>query len=436
MTKEVDERELILSILLEITRDKVPGHLALSRVLGKYQYLDKRERAFITKVTEGTLEHMIEIDYIIDQFSKIRTAKMKPVVRTILRSSVYQLKYLDHVPQSAVCNEAVKLAKKRGFQNLSGFVNGVLRTIARQMDQIEYPEKPISRALSIRFSIPEWMVEKWLAVYSKETVEKMLEAMMSEHPTCIRFDPGRISKEELKERLSEDGVKKITDHPELPYALWISGYDYLGDLETFEDGLFYVQDASSMMAVESLPIREGDYIIDVCAAPGGKSLHAAERLGGTGHVDARDLTDYKVGLIEENIERSGLENISARRQDARVYDENSLDRADIVIADLPCSGLGVLSTKKDIRYNMTLEIQKDLVRLQREILSVVSRYVRPGGTLLYSTCTINREENEENTVWFLKNHPVFELEKERQFLPGIDPCEGFYIAVLKRQESE
>lgn len=436
MTKEVDERELILSVLLDITRDKVPGHIALARVLGKYQYLDKRERAFITKVTEGTLEHMIEIDYIIDQFSKIRTAKMKPVVRTILRSAVYQLKYLDHVPQSAVCNEAVKLAKKRGFQNLSGFVNGVLRTIARQMNQVEYPSAPLSRALSVRFSIPEWMIEKWLAVYSEETVEKMMKAMMSEHPTCIRFDPRRISKEELKVKLSEDGVGKIVDHPELPYALWISEYDYLGDLEAFEDGLFYVQDSSSMMAVEILPIQEGDYIIDVCAAPGGKSLHAAERLGGTGHVDARDLTDYKVGLIEENIERSGLGNITARRQDARIEDSSSTGKADIVIADLPCSGLGVLSSKKDIRYNMTPEIQKDLAELQREILSVVSGYVKQGGTLLYSTCTINREENEENTAWFLKNNPSFSLQKEKQFLPGIDPCEGFYIAVLKRQESE
>lgn len=436
MTKTIEERELILAILLEVTRDKVPAHLALSRVLEKYQYLDKRERAFITKVTEGTLEHMIEIDYIIDQFSKIKTAKMKPVIRNILRSAVYQLKYLSHVPQSAVCNEAVKLTKKKGFRNLSGFVNGVLRTIARQMDQVEYPKEPLSKSLSVRYSIPEWMVEKWLSVYSKETVERMMDAMMREHPTCIRFDPKRITKEDLKRRLREDQVAHIEDHPALPYALWISGYDYLGDMSSFEDGLFYVQDASSMMAVESLPVKKGDYIIDVCAAPGGKSLHVAEKLEGTGHVDARDLTDYKVGLINENVERSGLVNISAKKQDARIPDAESVEKADLVIADLPCSGLGVLASKKDIRYNMTPEIQSSLSALQREILSVVWQYVRPGGVLLYSTCTINREENEENTAWFLERHKEFSLEKERQFLPGIDPCEGFYIAVLKRQESE
>ena len=436
MNKPIGERELVLAILLEVTRDQVPGHLALARVLTKYQYLDKRERAFITRVTEGTLEHMIEIDYIIDQFSKTKTAKMKPVIRTILRSAVYQLKYMDQVPPSAVCNEAVRLAKKRGFQNLSGFVNGVLRTIAREMDQVKLPEEPLSLRLSVRYSVPEWMIRRWLSVYSEETVEKMLAYMMEEHPTCSRFNPDRITKEEIKERLKEDGGEKVESHPVLPYALWISGYDYLGGLESFEEGLFYVQDASSMMAVESLPVRKGDCIIDVCAAPGGKALHAAEKLAGTGHVDARDLTEYKVRLIEENIERSGLANISARQQDARIFDEGSLEKADIVIADLPCSGLGVLATKKDIRYNMTPETQKELALLQREILSVVHRYVKPGGTLLYSTCTINREENEENTVWFLEKHREFALEKEKQYLPGIDPCDGFYIAVMKKQESK
>ena len=436
MSKTIGERELVLAILLEVTRDKIPAHLALSRVLGKYQYLDKRERAFITKVTEGTLEHMIEIDYIIDQFSKIKIQKMKPVVLAILRSGVYQLRYLDHVPASAVCNEAVKLAKKKGLQGLSGFINGVLRTIAREMEHIRLPQEPPATKLSVQYSVPKWMVEKWMAVYQEETVEKMLASMMEEHPTCIRFDPERISKDTLKARLKEDGVAKIKDHPALPYALWISGYDYLGALSTFEDGLFYVQDASSMIAVESLQVRQGDYIIDVCAAPGGKALHAAEKLAGTGKVDARDLTDYKVKLIEENIARSGLTNIRARRQDARILEEASVEQADIVIADLPCSGLGVLASKKDIRYNMTPEKQAELAALQREILSVVCRYVKPGGTLLYSTCTINREDNEENTAWFLGDHGEFMMEKERQFLPGIDPCEGFYIAVLKKQESE
>lgn len=434
MINTVNERELSVMVLLAVTKEGVPGHLALRNVLSKYQYLEKKKRAFVTKVVEGTLEHMIEIDYIINQFSKVKVSKMKPVVRTIIRSGVYQMKYLDHVPVSAVCNESVKLAKKKGLGNLSGFVNGVLRNTARNLDNITYPEKPLSLKLSVRYSMPEWIVLEWLRDYPEETVERMLGAFLEEKPTCIRFDPERISGEKLRERLLAEGVKRVENHPLLPYAMWISGYDHLGMLESFEEGLFYVQDASSMMAVESLPIKEGDYIIDVCAAPGGKALHAAEKLHGTGRVQARDVTEYKVGLLNENIARSGLSNIEGVQMDALVFDSASEEKADIVIADLPCSGLGVLSSKKDIKYNISKKQQKELQKLQREILSTVYRYVKPGGTMLYSTCTVNRDENEENTAWFTGEYPEFTLLFEKQYLPGTDPCDGFYIAVLKRRE--
>ncbi|OUP01152.1 16S rRNA (cytosine(967)-C(5))-methyltransferase RsmB [Sellimonas sp.] len=435
MTKTTNERELALAVLLSVLKEGAPAHLALRNILEKYQYIDKKERAFVTRVVEGTLEHLIEIDYIIDQFSKVKSAKMKPVICMILRISVYQMKYMDHVPDSAVCNEAVKLAKKKGFQSLAGFVNGVLRNIGRNLSSITYPKEPKSLCWSVQYSMPEWIIDKWLLAYSEDTVETILQDIQREKPTCIRFDPDKISKEDLTNRLLAEGVEKAEEHPLLPYALLISGYDYLGFLESFEEGLFYVQDASSMMAVESLPVKSGDYIIDVCAAPGGKALHAAEKLAGTGHVEARDLTEYKVGLLKENIERCGMRNVEAVRMDALVYDEASCEKADIVIADLPCSGLGVLSGKKDIRYRMTEKQTTELSQLQRKMLSVVKDYVKPGGCLLYSTCTINREENEENTAWFLGEYPEFVLEKEKQYLPGIDPCDGFYLAVLKKQES-
>lgn len=435
MTKIINEREIALEILLEIEKEGVPGHLALRRVLEKYQYIDKKDRAFLTRLVEGTMERLLELDYIIDCFSKVKTEKMKPVIRMILRSSVYQMKYMDHVPDSAVCNEAVKLTKKKGFRTLTGFVNGVLRTIGRDMENVSYPEKPLSRKWAVCYSVPEWIIKKWLDTYPEETVQTMLEAIQCEKATSIRFDPGKISKENLKKRLAEEGVKNIKEHPLLPYALEISDYDYLNGLPSFREGLFYVQDASSMMAVESLPIREGDYIIDVCAAPGGKAIHAAEKLRGTGMVEARDLTEYKVGLLEENIKRCGMKNIKVVQKDATVLDDAVKGKADIVIADLPCSGLGVLAAKKDIRYRMSEAQTRELSGLQKEILGVVKQYVKPGGSLLYSTCTINREENEANTAWFLKESPEFVLETQKQFLPGVDPCDGFYLAVLKRQES-
>lgn len=442
-------RELVLGILLEVTRDGEYSHIALRNVLNKYQYMDKKERAFITRVTEGTLEHMIELDYIINQFSKVRVNKMKPVIRNILRSAVYQLKYMDSVPNSAACNEAVKLATKKGFSNLKGFVNGVLRNIERNLEHLTYPDETnLIEYLHVKYSMPKWILEQWLSKYDKDTVETMLKDFQKEKPTTIRCNRNQMSQEVLAAELETEGVH-VEKHPYLPYALRISGYDYLGDLKAFQQGAFYVQDISSMLVSHIAQPREGDVVIDVCAAPGGKALHMAELLQGTGHVEARDLTDYKVNLIHENIVRSGMSNIGAVRWDATVLDEKSVEQADIVIADLPCSGLGVLGKKTDLKYKMSEQMQSDLVKLQREILSTVKQYVKPGGTLVYSTCTIHEAENKGNVDWFLKANPDFELvsikenlceelqgrvveEDCLQLLPGIDESDGFFIAKLKK----
>ena len=188
-----------------------------------------------------------------------------------------------------------------------------------------------------------------------------------------------------------------------------------------------------MLVAEVAAPKKGDYVIDVCAAPGGKAIHLAEKLSGTGYVEARDLTEYKVALIEENIERSGLDNIEAVCQDATINNEASYEKADILIADLPCSGLGILGKKPDLKSKMTVEMAKGLADLQRQILTVVHNYVKPGGKLLYSTCTINREENEDNTAWFVENFPEFEKIREKQMLPGSDMGDGFYIAEFRKQ---
>lgn len=446
-------RELVLGVLLEVTRDGEYSHISLRNVLTKYQYLDKRDRAFITRVVEGTLEHMIEIDYIINQFSKVKVNKMKPVIRCILRSAVYQLKYMDSVPNSAACNEAVKLAVKKGFASLKGFVNGVLRSIERNLDAITYPnEANIVEFLSVKYSMPEWILQKWLAEYDRETVETMLSDFQTEKPTTIRVNRNVMTKEELVLSLENQGVH-VENHPYFSDALWISSYDYLADLDSFGAGAFHVQDISSMLVAYLANPKEDDNVIDVCAAPGGKSLHMAELLGGSGHVEARDLTSYKVNLIWDNIERSGMKNIEAVRQDATVFDEKSVGKADIVVADLPCSGLGVLGKKTDLKYKMTEKTQKDLVVLQRDILSKVKAYVKPGGTLIYSTCTINKDENMGNVDWFLTENKEFELapiKKELceelrdsvvrdgclQLIPGVHKSDGFFIAKFKKVSHE
>ena len=470
MTKAVNEREIVLAVLLEVTENGQFSHIILRDVLSKYQYLEKRERAFITRVTEGTLEHMIEIDYILDRFSKVKVKKMKPVIREILRSAVYQMKYMDSVPDRAVCNEAVKLAVRKGFSGLRGYVNGVLRSVARGLNSVEYPKEKMEE-LSVRYSCPKWILDLWGGTYDTAVIEKMLDDFQQEKPITIRCCLNRGTPGELKERLEAEGVT-VVPHPYLPYAFQISGYDHLSELAAFQEGLFTVQDISSMLVAEIASPEAGAQVIDVCAAPGGKALHVAEKLlladgkmahgnangnvseNGTGdtvsHVEARDLTETKVELIRENIERTGLTNISAVCRDASEPDQQSAGSADLVIADLPCSGLGVIGKKPDLKYKASPDGIESLVRLQRKILSCTQSYVKPGGTLVYSTCTVNPAENIDNVHWFLKQYPEFSLDDihERlcpelqdsvmvkgciQLLPGIHKSDGFFISRLVKR---
>lgn len=430
----VNVRELVLDILMEVNEKEQYSHLVIRDVLNKYQYLEKQERAFLTRLAEGTIEHMLEMDFVINSFSKVKVKKMKPLIRNLLRMSVYQIKYMDSIPDAAVCNEAVKLAKKRGFGQLRGFVNGVLRNIARDLDKLQYPDEKLEpvRFLEVTYSVPAWMVEQWTKDYGYAQTKSICESFLKERPITIRTNLLRIQPEELKEKLEAEGVTAVAV-PEVSYAFEISGFDYLNSLESFEEGLFYVQDISSMMVAEKAAPEKGSYIIDVCAAPGGKSSHLAEKLEGTGTVEARDLTEYKVSLIKENIERHGLENMNAVQMDATVLDEASIDKADVLICDLPCSGLGVMGKKTDIRYKMTAEKQQDLVKLQREILSTVHAYVKPGGTMVYSTCTIHKGENEDNVNWFIKEYPEFELISCEQMFPGGTYRDGFFIAKMIRK---
>ena len=431
----INLREIILGALMDIVEEEQYSHIVLKDVLEKYQYLDKRDRAFITRVTEGTLENMLQMDYIIERFSKVKVENMKPVIRNILRMSVYQLKYMDSVPDSAVCNEGVRLAQKRGFYQLKGFVNGVLRSVARNLDKVEYPskEKQPLLYLSVTYSMPEWIVKSWCELYGFDAVEKICQDMHEEKPTSIRCNLDKTEKEQIIESLKEQGIQ-VEQSPYLDYALGIRGYNYMKAVLAFKRGWFQVQDVSSMLVAETAAPKKNDYVIDVCAAPGGKSTHMAELLQGSGMVEARDLTEYKVDLIRENIARHGLSNMKAVQMDATVDDPDSHQKADVLVCDLPCSGLGVMGKKTDIRYKMTKEKAAELANLQRQILSVVWDYVRPGGTLVYSTCTIHRSENEDNTAWFLKEHPEFSLEFQRQIFPGEAGSDGFFLAKLVRSK--
>ncbi len=438
MTDKINTRELALEALLLVNRDSEYSHLVLRQLLEKYQYLDKRERAFLTRIFEGTLARRIEMDYIISQFSRTKVRKMKPLIRDLLRMSVYQLYYMDSVPDAAVCNEAVKLAKKRGFGTLSGFVNGVLRSAARGREALTYPDRkkqPVM-ALSVQYSVPEWIVERWIAAYGAAETETVLRRFLVEVPITIRPNRWKTAPKALRQRLAQEGVdvEPVTEegYERLSGAFCLSGYDHLRGLPSFREGWFYVQDISSMLAVETAGVKEGDTVIDVCAAPGGKSLLLSELVGESGTVEARDLSPHKVALIAENIARYGAKNITVLQWDATVLKGESVETADLVFADLPCSGLGVLRKKTDVKYRVTPQQTAELASLQRQILSVVEHYVKPNGTLLYSTCTINREENEDNVAWFLEQYEEFSLEFMRQMFPGETAGDGFFIAKLRK----
>lgn len=445
---KVNTRWVALSILDTIFKEDQLSHQVLNQVLKQHQGLAKQDRAFITRLVEGTLEHLIQLDYIIDQFSKTKTIKMKPTILNILRLSVYQIKYMDSVPDSAACNEAVKLSKKRGYQKLSSFINGVLRNIARNMDNIQYPQAAESptKYLSISYSFPQWLIHHWLKTYDFDTVEALCVASQNIPMTSIRCNTTKITPEELQNQLEAQHIKVTPGHY-LPYALKISQYDYLEALTPFKQGLFQVQDESSMLIGEVAKVKEKTFVLDVCSAPGGKVTHLGEKMGNKGLILSRDLTEKKVRMIEENKKRLGLTAIKTEIADARNFDESLIEKVDVLLADLPCSGLGIIRKKPDIKYGLSQEKLNDLVKLQKEILSKIQAYVKIGGTLIYSTCTINREENEEVVQWFTDHYSyeVDDLTEDLpqalqssceagmlQLLPHLHGTDGFFIARLKR----
>lgn len=461
--KQEPVRKLALFIIMETLEQGKKLNELLIRQQEIYQYLPKADRAFLNRISRGCVERCLQLDYVINKYSSRKTNEMKPVIRNILRLGTYEILFMEKVPDRAACYEAVDLARQKGFSGLTGFVNGVLRTIARQKDDIAYPdrEKAFEDYMESVYSIPKWLAGYWEACYGKEITEKMGEAFLKEEDTVLRVNTLKISPKRLAYILKEKGIKTeegiYTD-----YALRISGYDYPEGIPGFMEGWFQIQDESSMLAVLSSGIEERALdggkikVLDICGAPGGKSLFYAQLSGENGEVYARDISMEKLELIEENMRRLDIHNINLKQQDAAKEDREILsfpmeERFDIVAADLPCSGLGVLGKKCDIKYRMSMEDMKGLAKLQKDMLSSAASYVKPGGVLIYSTCTVNPLENEENVQWFLSHYQDFSPfaigkhlpdslskwitgDNMLQLFPGIHSTDGFFIAGMKRQK--
>ncbi|MBO6137367.1 MAG: 16S rRNA (cytosine(967)-C(5))-methyltransferase RsmB [Lachnospiraceae bacterium] len=419
-------RLISLEVLLKWEKEGGSCDAMITEVLENYAYLGRESRSFIKRLTEGCIENKILLDHLIDNHSKIKVNKLKPVVRVILRLGMYQLYFMDHVPPHAAINEAVKLARIKHLGALSGYINAVLRNADRERTDIE-----AIKDLSIRYSCPEWLCELFLRDHGREATEKLLRSFIGAKKLYIRVNRVKTDAESLAERLEKAGIT-VREVPGFEEALEIEGIDSLKRIPEFSLGLFTVQDISSMSVGRLIEPKKGLKVLDLCAAPGGKSTHAAERLRGYGTVEARDISDKKLELIRENVDRLGLENVLVKLSDAALYDEESRDKYDVMIADLPCSGLGVIGRKNEIKYRLKKEDIEALAKLQRAMLDASCRYVHIGGRLIFSVCTVTREETYMQREYI--ESLGFKLVDERLFLPGAEDSDGFYYAVFTREK--
>ncbi len=446
-----NERDIVLSLLVTAEKTGAYSSRLLQETLAQYDTLSAQQKGFIRRLAEGTTERRIELDYCLNQVSKTPVDAMKPLIRSLLRMSAYQIMFMENVPDGAACNEAVRLSAQHHFSSLRGFVNGVLRNLSRTWKDIPYPNEDddLPLAYSVRFSMPLWLVKHFLQNYGQARTKCMLEAFLEPQRVCVRMR-GDMTKEETDALLSAWSAQGIAAHPHpyLPYAYHLLRVGGVHRLAGYAEGQFAVQDVSSMLAVEAAGICPGQQVLDLCAAPGGKTVFAAEKAGLQGSVRSFDISEAKAEKIRENVSRLCLNNVRIAVSDARIFRPDLAESADVVLADVPCSGLGVIGKKPEIKYRLQPSDVETLPDLQREILRNAAAYVRPGGVLLYSTCTLNPAENEEMADWFCENFPFeradFSDEMPEvlrgdvrkgtlQLLPGVHETDGFFMAKFQKQ---
>mgnify|MGYP000082222329 CR=1 FL=1 len=441
-------RDTALSILNEINENGAYSNIAFNRHVEKHDF-SNAEKAFITDLVYGTVKWKLTIDWIIGQYSNIKLKKISPWIMNILRLGVYQILFLEKVPDSAACNESVKLSKRYGHQGSSRFVNGLLRNVIRDKNNIKYPEDNLVEYLSLRYSHPEWMVKRWVDHFGPQFTEELLESNNSVPEFCIRVNTLKTTREELKKLLEQEDIQ-AEDGQFADEALIIKNPASITKLDLYKKGYFQIQDESSMLVSKVLGPKPGQLVVDVCSAPGGKSMHIAQLMQNKGKVISRDIHEHKIKLINEGAKRLGVDIIEASVFDARMTDVNLIAKADCVLVDAPCSGFGIIRRKPDIKWSRKPDDKNEIAKLQYDILNNAAHYVKPGGKLVYSTCTIEKDENNDIVERFLKNNKDFYLgnikedipskisdsvEEEGfiQLYPNVHGTDGFFISkMIKR----
>lgn len=439
----MDAREIGFKVLCDIEKNNNYSNIAINKHFKNLEISDM-DRGLATELIYGVIENKYYLDYIINKLSKIKVKKMSTYVKIFLRMGTYQILFLDSISDYAAVNETVKLSKKYDKKS-SGFINAILRNEIRSKDTImDITEEDSVKYLSIKYSYNSWIIKNWIDNFGQEFTEDLLEANNEKPSIYIRTNTLKVSREELIEKLNAMGIVCLKV-PMVEEAIKVEKMKNIEKNELFKAGLFTIQDISSMMVGKVINPKKDSSVLDVCSAPGGKSTHLATLMNNTGKVIARDIFEHKLKLIKATVNRLGIKNVCVEKFDASEVDENSIGKFDYVLADVPCSGLGIIRRKPEIKYKKEEEL-KDITSIQKKILENASKYVKIGGNLVYSTCTIQDVENIDIITSFIEKNNNFELtpidtvnvdfdNQDKGYLkiyPNIHGIDGFFIAKLKR----
>ena len=439
----MNAREIAYKVLLDIEKNKNYSNMAINKHF-KDVKLSNQDRGLATEIIYGVIENKYYIDYMIDKLSKVKTNKMEIYVKTLLRMGIYQIMFLNSISDYAAVNETVNLAKKKNSK-VSGFINGILRNVIRQKETIgQIKVKDDIDYLAIKYSYDKWMIRNWMIHFGREFTEELLEANSQRSSIYLRTNTLKITRDELIEKLEKENIKasKVNVVEE---AIKVENLKDIENNSLYKEGLFTVQDISSMLVGKVMNPKENSFVLDVCSAPGGKTTHMATLMNNTGQVVSRDIYEHKLKLIKASCKRLSLTNVDVQEYDGLSLDKESVGKFDYVLADVPCSGLGIIRRKPEIKYKEKEEF-RDLPPIQKKILENASKYVKKGGTLIYSTCTIQDSENIDIINEFLQKNKNFELapinevkvdleNQEKGYMkiyPNVHEMDGFFISKLIR----
>ncbi len=441
---KTNARRLAADILFNVYKNDAYLSEELKALRAKTD-INNTDFRFVNELASGVIKNKLRIDYIISQNTNIKIKKISAYILAILECAVYQIVFMDKVPASAAVNEAVNLTKSRNLRKSSGFVNGVLRSVLRTYTDVKFPQNT-NEYLSVYYSYPLWLVNRWISEFGEERAQNIIIAMNQKPDLFFRANTLKTSAKELAEQLNASGCDAtVYSNPKclgLNYLALCNSVNDITSLDSYRDGMFYIQDFAAALTVEIMDVHPGMTVIDMCAAPGGKTTHMAEKMGNKGTIYAFDVYEHKINRINENASRLGIDIIKAQVSDSTINIPELNGIADRVLVDAPCSGLGIIRRKPDIKYSRSLEDLQSLAEVGYKILENAKNYVKPGGVIIYSTCTIERCENDDVTDKFLKNNKNFEkhiitaYDKQNDgsitLYPDTDNCDGFYICKLKK----